>query len=68
MDFSKRYWLGSIEQYYPSGFLGDVVETVDSLDAAKKWVTWPDDEDYIGNPNYFAWDNREFKYIKAVPD
>ena len=35
-DLNKRYWLFTIEQYYPSGGLGDVRQTFDTIEEAEE--------------------------------
>lgn len=38
MDFKKRYWVYAVVQYYPVGFLDDVVFVSDDLEECKKYL------------------------------
>ena len=38
-DLRRRFWVFLITQYYPSGGLGDVAYTADTLQEVRDWLT-----------------------------
>lgn len=54
MDFKKRYFIFSFAQYYPSGGLGDVRGTYDTLEEAKNACY--DGSIFISSDCCFVWD------------
>jgi hypothetical protein len=58
-DFSKRFWYGVIENYYPSGFLSDISATCDSIEELKSMANKDSEYSY-----QVFWDNVEFKELE----
>ena len=57
-DFSKRYWVAEIAQYYPCGFLEDVEYTCDTLEELEGLLK--EEESY---EKQLFWDSKELKYM-----
>ena len=61
IDFKQRYWYVEVLQYYPSGFLDDVVATCDTLKELKTLR--------IGSRDYvdeYFWDNEKREYVEIL--
>jgi hypothetical protein len=62
-DMSKRFWLVGIDDYYPGGFLNDVICTGDNMDEIENFAN---EKQRSKHDIEFVWDNVEFKELEIT--